>query len=99
MSSSRLVWHRLLLYVAEWGGVRPVSLPIRRYDSALKSCQPTSAAQHPDTSAQITIKTLATTSSPRPVKSENKLSEEDVKTKYRQVALKILHRLLCIPLK
>lgn len=40
------------------GGMYPIGLPIRRYDSALKSCQPTSAARHPDGSARITIKTL-----------------------------------------
>lgn len=54
MSSSALVW--LLLYVVWWvgvwgGGMYPIGLPIRHYDSALKSCQPTSAAQHPDSSA------------------------------------------------
>lgn len=31
-------------------GVYPIGFPIRRYDSALKSCQPTSAAQRPDSS-------------------------------------------------
>lgn len=57
MSSSALVW--LWLYVARqgWGGMYPIGLPIRRYDSALKSCQPTSAAQHPNGSARIMIKT------------------------------------------
>lgn len=33
------------------GGMYPIGLPIRHYDSALKSCLPTSAAQHPDSSA------------------------------------------------
>lgn len=48
---SRLAQAFVVCAVAEWGGVRPIGLPIRRYDSALKSCQPTSAAQHPDSSA------------------------------------------------
>lgn len=62
---SLLVYEQLLslLYVVRWerggggsggvgrGVVYPIGLPIRHYDSALKSCQPTSAAQHPDSSA------------------------------------------------
>lgn len=75
-------------------GVYPIGFPIRRYDSALKSCQPTSAAQRPDSSVQITIKTLATTSSLRPVKSENATSRGD-----HQVALKVPHRVLRVGLK
>lgn len=54
MSSSCLVWRWLLLYVVRCsrvgGVVYPIGCPIRRYDSALKSCQPTSAAQHRDLS-------------------------------------------------
>lgn len=33
-------------------GTYPIVLPIRRYDSALRSCQSTSAAQRPDASAE-----------------------------------------------
>lgn len=36
-----------------WGGAYPIGLQMHRYDSALQSCQPTSAVLRPDPSAQI----------------------------------------------